>query len=166
MERTSDPPRLGRLLALAHKSVQASLDRQLVSTGSSFHTWLVLRQVDRHPGASQRELAATVGVEGPTLTHHLDRLVTDGLVERVPHARDRRAWTVRLTETGRRHLAGTDPVADAHNDALAGMLTPDELALITVTLTRILDRYGPGSGRPGRQIDGPPTPPPAPTGGR
>jgi MarR family transcriptional regulator for hemolysin len=166
VERPPDTPRLGRLLALAHKSVQASLDRQLVSAGSSFHTWLVLRQVDRHPGVSQRALAGTVGVEGPTLTHHLDRLATDGLVERVPHARDRRAWAVRLTAAGRRHLTATDAVADAHNEALAAMLSPDELAVVTTVLARIMDRYAPPSPRPGRRADAPPTPPPAPTGGR
>jgi MarR family transcriptional regulator for hemolysin len=141
VEQGNETSRLGRLLAFAHKSVQGSLDRQLAARGSSFHTWLVLRQVDGHPGLTQRALAETVGIEGPTLTHHLDRLTAEGLVERLPHANDRRAWTVQLTAAGRRHLAATDAVADAHNAALAAALSPADLATVSAALARLMELY-------------------------
>jgi MarR family transcriptional regulator for hemolysin len=163
---TIETARLGRLLALAHKSVQATLDRQLAIQGSSFHTWLVLRQVDRHPGLSQRALAETVGIEGPTLTHHLDRLAAEGLVERVPHATDRRAWTVQLTIAGRAHLADADQVADAHNQALAGLLSTDELAVVTSALARLMDHYGPASHTAGTMPAVATAHRPIPSGGR
>jgi MarR family transcriptional regulator for hemolysin len=142
VEAVNEAPRLGRLLAFANKSVQGSLDRQLAAQGSSIHTWLVLRQVDRHPGLTQRALAETVGIEGPTLTHHLDRLTAEGLVERLPHANDRRAWTVHLTAAGRRHLTATDAVADDHNAALAAALSPAELATVSSALARLTELYG------------------------
>jgi MarR family transcriptional regulator for hemolysin len=141
VEQVDETPRLGRLLAFAHKSVQGSLDRQLAARGSSFHTWLVLRQVHGHPGLTQRALAETVGIEGPTLTHHLDRLTAEGLVERLPHASDRRAWTVALTVAGRRHLIATNAVADAHNAALATALSPAELTTVSAALARLVELY-------------------------
>jgi MarR family transcriptional regulator for hemolysin len=56
-----------------------------------------LRQ-GRH--AAQRELAEAVGVEGPTLTHHLNRMEAAGLVTRTRDPANRRVHRVELTEAG------------------------------------------------------------------
>ena len=41
--------------------------------------WLVLVSLKRQRHGAQRELADAVGIEGPTLTHHLNRMETAGL---------------------------------------------------------------------------------------
>ena len=37
-------------------------------------TWAVLSEAHHTPGLSQVQLAAQIGIEGPTLARHLDRL--------------------------------------------------------------------------------------------
>lgn len=49
---------------------------------------------------SQLELAHAVGIEGPTLTRHLDGMEEAGLVRRVRDPDDRRAFKVELTDAG------------------------------------------------------------------
>jgi MarR family transcriptional regulator for hemolysin len=49
---------------------------------------------------SQRELARSVGIEGSTLTTHLDNLEHAGLVRRIRDSSDRRTIHVELTEAG------------------------------------------------------------------
>ena len=53
----------------------------------------------QHP-ATQRELAAAVGIEGATLTHHLDAMQRAGLVTRERLAENRRVQRVELTDAG------------------------------------------------------------------
>jgi MarR family transcriptional regulator for hemolysin len=62
--------------------------------------WLILSALHRGPPASQQELARSVGIEGPTLTRHLDQLAAAGLVRRTPHPDDRRAVHVEPTKAG------------------------------------------------------------------
>jgi MarR family transcriptional regulator for hemolysin len=134
--------KLGRVLALALKGLQGEIDARMAATGSSLSTYLVLRQVDSHPRLSQRELAARMGIEGPTLTHHLDRLGERGLVERVRSDADRRVWTTVLTEAGRRELERTAAVAEEANAELLALFSESELATLTDCLQRLIDRYG------------------------
>ena len=60
------------------------------------------------PGRLLRETLVTSG----TMTNRIDRLVSKGLVERLPDPTDRRGVLVRLTSPGRRRV----------DDALAGLL--------------------------------------------
>ena len=67
------------------------------------------------PGRLLRETLVTSG----TMTNRIDRLVTKGLVERLPDPADRRGVLVRLTPTGRRRV----------DDALAGLLEQERRLL-------------------------------------
>ena len=49
---------------------------------------------------SQHDLALAVGIEGPTLTRHLDGLEQRGLVHRRQDPENRRAVLVELTDEG------------------------------------------------------------------
>src|SRR5437016_5810517 len=103
--REQDEP-IGRLLATTGRHVRDTSDAALAPMGSSMATFLVLKMAQGWPGISQRRLAAIVGVEGPTLSHHLDRLEADGLVTRRRASDDRRVVSVEVTERGRRHFEG------------------------------------------------------------
>jgi MarR family transcriptional regulator for hemolysin len=132
--------RLGRLMALTGKVVREHFDRSLMAVGSSLNTYLVLRTVARGPGMSQRQLAATLGIEGPTLTHHLDRLASDGLIQRVRNLADRRISYVELTPAGRSHLDRVEAYAEVQDKELRNMFTPDEAATLRELLSRTRDR--------------------------
>src|SRR5438105_145796 len=96
------PPRgpIGVELAATAKTVSRAFDAALAAAGGTASTWLIVLALKTRPVANQRELAAAVGIQGATLTHHLDGLEGDGLVTRRRDPANRRVHLVELTEAG------------------------------------------------------------------
>src|SRR3546814_12003000 len=87
----TDQHRFGMQLAQLSRSWRAELDRRLAGLGLSQARWLVLLHLARFSELpTQRELAPSVGVEGPTLARLLDSLEAPGLVSRQAGAEGRR----------------------------------------------------------------------------
>ncbi|MBV8190313.1 MAG: MarR family transcriptional regulator [Alphaproteobacteria bacterium] len=95
----------------------------------------VLAHLARHEGIPQSGLAEILEVEPITLTRILDRLEAGGLVERRPHATDRRIRQLYLTAEARPLLADIFAIgADTRGEALDGV--PEiERDLLFQTLT-------------------------------
>ena len=91
---------IGLRLFTAAKSVRRAFDHELSAAGGSIPMWLVLTNLKASAWRSQHDLAAAVGIEGPTLTRHLDALERQGLVRRRQDPADRRAVVVELTPAG------------------------------------------------------------------
>src|ERR1700744_5953504 len=88
---------LVRLARLYRKAI----DQALTGLGLSDALALPVVVLGRRAGGMrQNQLADDMGMEGPSLVRLLDRLVADGLVERLEDATDRRAKIVRLTAAG------------------------------------------------------------------
>ena len=68
-----------------------------------------------------------VGIEGPTLTRHLDGLEAAGLVRRIPHPDDRRAFQVEPTAAGEKLHAELLQVVIAFNRRLTAGLSEGDL---------------------------------------
>ena len=119
---------IGLQLARASKVVGRAFNEALAEVGGSLPVWLILTTLrgDAHP--SQQKLARAVGVEGPTLTRHLDQLEAAGLVRRVPHPDDRRAVRVEPTEAGLALHARMLEVVIAFNRRLTAGLSQSDLA--------------------------------------
>lgn len=96
----SDGPPLGLLLATTSKSVGRAFNGALAESGGSIPIWLILNALKGEPRRTQLDLARAVGIEGPTLTRHLDGMERGGLVRRQRAALDRRAVQVELTRAG------------------------------------------------------------------
>ena len=97
------PPRtepIGQHLTRASKAVSRAFDEALAAHGCSHPVWLILLALQRRRHRAQRELAEAVGIEGPTLTHHLNRLELAGLVVRLRDPQNRRVHLVDLTPAG------------------------------------------------------------------
>jgi MarR family transcriptional regulator for hemolysin len=93
----TDQHRFGMQLAQMSRGWRAELDRRLAGLGLSQARWLVLLHLARFEAPpTQRELAQSVGVEGPTLARLLDSLETQGLVQRQAVLEDRRAKKIVL----------------------------------------------------------------------
>lgn len=133
--------RLGRLLAMTGKVVREQFDRRLASVGSSLNTYVVLRMAAYYPAVSQRHLAAALGIEGPTMTHHLDRLESDGYITRVRSPADRRVSLVELTAAGKAHLDRVEAFAEIQDKEFRSLFTAEEEATLTMLLNRIRDRF-------------------------
>src|SRR5690349_24132323 len=80
------------------RDVGRAFDTALAAVGGSRPTWLVLLSLKARPTANQRELAAAVGIQGATLTHHLDGMEDAGLVTRRRDPANRRVHLVELTD--------------------------------------------------------------------
>src|SRR3954469_13603863 len=96
-----DGPPLGLQLAATSKAVSRAFNNALAEAGGTLPVWLVLAQLRGEHWRTQLDLARAVGIEGPTLTRHLDGMERAGLVERRRGGGDRRAVNVELTEAGR-----------------------------------------------------------------
>lgn len=68
----------------------------------------------------------------------VDAMVRRGLVSRVPHAHDRRAVTVELTEHGRELAARLDKATGQLTDVIGGLLTRADITALTSLLTKLL----------------------------
>lgn len=106
--------RFGMQLAHMSRGWRAELDRRLADLGLSQARWLVLLHLARFQEApTQRELAQSVGVEGPTLARLLDSLENQGLVRRQAVLEDRRAKKILLCDTARPLIEKIETIATA-----------------------------------------------------
>ena len=93
-------PPVGLHLAATAKAVSRAFNAALAEAGGSLPMWLILTSLRGEQWRTQHELARSLGIEGPTLTRHLDALEGAGLVERRRDPADRRAIQVELTRAG------------------------------------------------------------------
>jgi MarR family transcriptional regulator, transcriptional regulator for hemolysin len=133
--------RLGKVLAIASKLARERFDRRLRTVGASFPAYMVLTHAEAYPGLSQRGLADRLGIEGPTLVRHIDRLVSDGLVRRVRDPQDRRVSRVELTAEGKEATERYTTVANQSDAEFRSLFTPEEVESLYEFLYRIQDHY-------------------------
>ena len=101
-------------------------------------TAAALALLDHEPGLSIRTLAAGVGLSHAGTVRLVDRLVSEGLVERRGHATDGRTRSLHLTAAGEKASAA---VLNARDKVLAralATLTQDELATLSSLSERVL----------------------------
>jgi MarR family transcriptional regulator, transcriptional regulator for hemolysin len=125
---------IGLQLARVSKSVGRAFNDALAEVGGSLPVWLILTTLRGEAHPSQQQLARAVGIEGPTLTRHLDQLEAAGLVRRVPQPDDRRAVRVEPTEAGLALHARMLEVVIAFNRRLTTGLAEDDLERLRVLL--------------------------------
>jgi MarR family transcriptional regulator, transcriptional regulator for hemolysin len=113
------------------------LERHLSQAGASFGTWTVLATLDGGGPMIQRVLAAALGIEGPTLTRHLERLEELALIRRNRAGADRRYALVELTDAGRALCHELDAIARTANDELLRGFSEDETAQLKGMLQRL-----------------------------
>jgi MarR family transcriptional regulator for hemolysin len=99
MPRPTRPP-VGLHLAQVAKVVSRTFDDALAEAGGSLPVWLILITLKSRQLANQRQLAAAVGIQGATLTHHLNAMESAGVVTRRRDPDNRRVHLVELTPAG------------------------------------------------------------------
>src|ERR1700710_2255107 len=135
----TDQHRFGMQLAQMSRGWRAELDRRLAGLGLSQARWLVLLHLARfEEPPTQRELAQSVGVEGPTLARLLDSLETQGLVRRQAVVEDRRAKKILLSATARPLIDKIETIATALRHELFAGIVEDELRTCMQVHTKIL----------------------------
>jgi MarR family transcriptional regulator for hemolysin len=97
----------------------------------------VLSSLKSDARRTQLELARAIGIEGPTLTRHLDGLEEAGLVQRVRAEADRRAVRVELTDEGEQLFHRLRKAVVAFNERLTEGVSEPELDRLRRTLARL-----------------------------
>jgi MarR family transcriptional regulator for hemolysin len=134
------PPRtepIGQHLTRASKAVSRAFDEALAAHGCSHPVWLILLALQGRRHRAQRELAEAVGIEGPTLTHHLNRLELAGLVVRMRDPQNRRVHLVDLTPAGQAWFHEMLATVVAFDARLRNGLSDDEVAAAHELLDRL-----------------------------
>lgn len=124
------------LIARVARQWRRAVDRRLQPFGLTEAMWLPLIHLARAPVAMrQKDLAASLVLDGSSVVRLLDALETAGLIERREESGDRRAKTITVTERG---LAIIDQVEAAsrevRNATLVGLSAED-----IESATRVLD---------------------------
>jgi MarR family transcriptional regulator, transcriptional regulator for hemolysin len=137
---------IGLQLANTAKTVSRAFNAALAEAGGSLPIWLVLTSLRGEQWRTQLELARSLGIEGPTLTRHLDGMERAGLVERRRDPADRRAVQVELTDAGRElHNRLRQHVVDFDERLRAG-LGEEAISELGATLARLERNVAPGHG--------------------
>jgi MarR family transcriptional regulator, transcriptional regulator for hemolysin len=130
---------LGLQVTRTAKALSRAFDEALSRSGGSLPVWLVLMSLKGERYGQQGDLAAAVGIEGPTLTHHLNRMEADGMVVRSRDPDNRRVHRVEMTAKGHAlfgRLLGA--VIEFDRDLRKGF-SEQELATLGALLDRLRD---------------------------
>jgi len=125
-----DVSHTGRLLSRAFND-------SLVAAGGSLPQWLVLTALKQGDHAMQRDVADAIGIEGATLTHHLNRMEDDGFVKRERSSGDRRSHLVTLTPAGEQQFAALLREVVAFDQQLSAGFSERELTTLRKLLGRL-----------------------------
>ena len=109
-------------------------DRRARAQGMTRAQWVMLIQLNRQPGLSQKELAELLEVEPITVARLVDRLEARQLLERRPDPADRRVWRLHLLPAAQAvldHLAGE---RESMNEMLTARLSPETVDIVTEAL--------------------------------
>jgi len=89
------------LSSLLAKGFSRSFQLRAAALGFSPGQFPILIELWSQDGLTQRDLVAKLQIEQATIANTLTRMERDGLIERRPHPKDKRAQLLFLTEKGR-----------------------------------------------------------------
>src|SRR5215470_12921869 len=117
---------VGSLLSRAARQWRRAADLRLRPFGLTEATWLPLVHIARAPAPPrQKDLAASMSLDGSSVVRLLDNLEAAGLIQR-HEGEDRRAKIIRLTPRGKAIADKVETVARrVRTDALAGLSDKD-----------------------------------------
>jgi MarR family transcriptional regulator for hemolysin len=136
-----DVEKIGLLLNSTARTWRTKLDQRLKPLGLSQGKWTTLAHLaNAGETLTQRELAARVGIEGPTLAGILDRLQSDGWIKRKGSQADRRCKTVHLRRNSSAILDHIFSTAHALRHELLADIPPGDLQTCMRVLYRIREK--------------------------
>lgn len=119
------------------------MDRHLKHSGLSMSSWMAIGLIasETRP-LTQTELAQLLGLEDASMVPLIDRLVKQGLLQRVQPPEDRRKRLLVLTEKGNEAFSVVKTEADALRTDLFKEIDPQALATTEKVLQQLLARMG------------------------
>ncbi len=131
------------LLARASHALWQGFEPQVKAAGLNSLEWRVLATLSDSAPLTVGELALEVLAKQPTLTKSLDRLSTQGWVQRRTDAGDARRARVALTAAGRRKVAPLIAAAESHQRLRLRALDVESDAALRDALTPLVRQPDP-----------------------
>ncbi len=129
----------GQLIGNVRSALMNRLEHEFAKQGSelNFTQFLVIKKLSTEVPMTATELARSISHDAGAMTRLLDRLTEKGYLRRLPHAQDRRALQIEITEAGREVWGRMrNSTATVMEMALHGISTADREKL-TQTLKQI-----------------------------
>jgi DNA-binding MarR family transcriptional regulator len=114
--------RTGYLISAAHLRLREQFDESLQGTGVTAPHYATLATIAHSGPISQQQAAEQLGFTGTAVLQVVDRLESDGVVERRRNPDDRRAYALELTPKGRAVLRRAQQAVERMNGELAELL--------------------------------------------
>jgi DNA-binding MarR family transcriptional regulator len=134
--------RIPFLLSQLGSYLADDFQRRLAPLGIDPRTFAVLMALAGDDGQSQRQLSARLGIHRNVMVGLVDSMESQGLVKRLPHPGDRRAFAVTLTDKARKLLPALDEQGLELEREITSPLTVDEQAALRRQLQRIASAVG------------------------
>jgi DNA-binding MarR family transcriptional regulator len=134
--------RIPFLLSQLGSHMAGQFQRRMTAIGVEPRTYAVLMALATEDGQSQRQLSARLGIHRNAMVTVIDALEADGLVKRMAHPDDRRAFAITLTDRARSLL----PDLDKAGRSLENTVTAPLSAVERNTLRELLQRIAAGAG--------------------
>ncbi|SET89856.1 transcriptional regulator, MarR family [Marinobacter segnicrescens] len=116
------------------------LDERLKDLGVTQARWSTMVYLQRGgEGLTQRELAHLMAIENPTLVRLLDSLEEQGLIERRPCKRDRRARRLYLTGAGERFMSDLNERGNLLRDEMLKGIEDKDLEVALSVFQRVME---------------------------
>ena len=116
-------------LGLLTRRWRQVLDSEFQSVGLTDATWRPLLHLHLlGDGVRQKDLAASIGIEGPSLVRLIDTLVIKGLIQRLEDGTDRRAKQLCLTPEGQLVVARIREIVTILDNELLSPFSDSEVA--------------------------------------
>lgn len=111
--------------------------QRLAPFGVEPRTYAVLKALIEDDGQSQRQLSAQLGIHRNVMVAVVDKLERQGLVKRMPHPGDRRAFAVTMTDKARELLPKLDAQGRAQEDEITATLSDADRNAVRELLQRM-----------------------------
>ncbi len=134
IEQTS----LGFLLLDAARVLRRRFERESRDIPMTTAQLQIVVRLKHHDGMTQTELASLLDIEPMTLSRHVDRMETAGLVERRACPSDRRARRIYVTDKARALIEPMRARAVAVYEEAQTGLTPEERAALIAGLNTVI----------------------------
>lgn len=128
------------LLEQAQRRLSRELDRALSEAGASAEQWRVLDKLSDEKGLAIGELAQQLGMNPPTMTKLIDRMVAAGLVQRIVDDEDTRRVLVFITDSGLVLFGKLSRKATEFHEGLSESLNAREALQLTKLLGNLANR--------------------------
>lgn len=128
---------VGFLLAKAYQRACAIFKEEFEGYDLTTQQFALLCFLWREDGISQAELSAKSQIDRTTMGGLIDRLEGDGLVKRLPHPEDRRAYRICLTQAGKELEEPLSAIAMKTKSRFTSRLSDVELQTLVSLLEKL-----------------------------